>query len=308
MKYRLSCHRNVAYVNIAYFVQNIHSWRENPQSNLLNTYFVAFWFRSAFVYVIVSGQYSCIRRRHLVLLLYSAISLLHSHLFFEVIRIDSAVRVRYGCKSIFQSMIYSLGRCNLASVTLHDAVSCYKETRLNLYQRLAACPPLPWASGNPVAIQCAWNLDPSVHWNVTGIRIVGSQYVSSVLPVVFQWPSSVFQFYKLTLDHHRDTTGCEHQPVEFQWHSSVLVAPVVFQCVPIMQINTGSPLEHHWVLAWASVVLVASQCTSRCSGLPVWSSGIPVYWQNLVWGSLGQVTSQHATAYVCNRYGESCLS
>ena len=25
------------------------------------------------------------------------------------------------------------------------------------------------------------------------------------------------------------------------------------------------------------------------------SSGIPVYWQNLVWRSLGQVTSQHAT-------------
>ena len=85
---------------------------------------------------------------------------------------------------------------------------------------------------------------------------------ASVLPVVFQ-------LCKLTLDCHWDTTGCKHQPVWFQWHPSVLVAPVVFQCVPIMQINTGSPLEHHWVLASASVVPVASQCTCGSSGLPV---------------------------------------
>ena len=38
-----------------------------------------------------------------------------------------------------------------------------------------------------------------------------------------------------------------------------------------MQINTGSPLEHHWVLEFASVVPVASQCTCGPSGLPVWS-------------------------------------
>ena len=80
------------------------------------------------------------------------------------------------------------------------------------------------SSGNPVAIQCAWNLYPSVHWNATGEKLL----VASVLPVVFQ-------------------------------------------CVPIMQINTGSPLEHHWVLASASVVPVASQCTCGSSGLPVWS-------------------------------------
>ena len=113
-------------------------------------------------------------------------------------------------------------------------------------------------------------LDPSVHWNVTGEIIVGSQCASCVLPVVFQWSSSVFQLCKLTLDRHWNTTGCDHQPVWFQWHPSVLVAPVVFQC-----------------------------------GL---SSGIPVYWQNLVWRSLGQVTSQHATPHVSNWYGESCLS
>ena len=88
--------------------------------------------------------------------------------------------------------------------------------------------PLPWASGLPVAIQCTWNLDPSVHWNATGEINVGGQCASSGLPVAYQ-------------------------------------------CVPIMQINTGSPLGHHWVLASASVVPVASQCTCGSSGLPMCS-------------------------------------
>ena len=69
-----------------------------------------------------------------------------------------------------------------------------------------------WSSGGlPVAIQCAWNLDPSVHWNATGEIIVGSQCVSSVFQWSssgFQWSSSVFQLFKLTLDRHWDTTGC----------------------------------------------------------------------------------------------------
>ena len=60
------------------------------------------------------------------------------------------------------------------------------------------------SSGNPVAIQSAWNLDLSVHWNATG----ESQCASSGLPVAFQWSSSVFQLCKLTLDRHWDTTGC----------------------------------------------------------------------------------------------------
>ena len=55
----------------------------------------------------------------------------------------------------------------------------------------------------------------------------------------------------------------------FQWSS--IVSSVVFQCVPIMQINTVSPLEHHRVLASASVVPMASQCTCDSSGVPVWS-------------------------------------
>ena len=36
------------------------------------------------------------------------------------------------------------------------------------------------------------------------------------------------------------------------------MAPVVFQCVPIMQINTGLPLEDHWAIASASMVPVKS--------------------------------------------------
>ena len=40
--------------------------------------------------------------------------------------------------------------------------------------------PLPWASGNPVAFPCAWNLVSGVLWNATGERIVGSQCVSRV--------------------------------------------------------------------------------------------------------------------------------
>ena len=58
------------------------------------------------------------------------------------------------------------------------------------------------SSGNPVAIQCAWNLDPSVHWNATGEMPVCFQWSSSGLPVAFQWSSSVFQLCKLTLDCH----------------------------------------------------------------------------------------------------------
>ena len=97
------------------------------------------------------------------------------------------------------------------------------------------------------------------------------QWSFSGLPVALQWCSNVFQLCKLTLVRHWDTTGYYHQPVWFQWHPSVLMAPVVFHCVPIMLINTGAPLEHHWVLASASMVPVASQCTCGSSGLPVWS-------------------------------------
>ena len=176
-----------------------------------------------------------------------------------------------------------------------------KETTLTLSQ---------WSSsGNPVAIQCAWNLDPSVHWNATGEMPVVFQWSSSGFPVAFQWSSSVFQLCKLTLDRNWDTTGCKHEPVWFQWHPNVLVAPVVFQCVPIMQINTGSPLEHNWVLASASVVPVVSQCTCGSSGLPVRS--VQWYPSVLTESGLEVIRSGHFPACdpnVYNCYGVSCLS
>ena len=86
-----------------------------------------------------------------------------------------------------------------------------------------------------MAIQCAWNLDHSVHWNANGEKIL----VASAFPVCFEWSSNGF--------------------------------PMVFQCVTIIQINTGSPLGHHWELASAGVVPGASQCTCGSSGLPMWS-------------------------------------
>ena len=66
-------------------------------------------------------------------------------------------------------------------------------------------------------------------------------------------------------------------PLVHHWAlASVSVVPVASQCTcgssGLMQINTGSPLKHHWVLASVSVVPVASQCTCGASGLPVWSA------------------------------------
>ena len=61
-----------------------------------------------------------------------------------------------------------------------------------------------------------------------------------------------------------------------------------------MQINTGSPLEHHWVLASASVVPVASQCTCGSSGLPVWS--VQWYSSLLTESGLEVIRSDHFPA------------
>ena len=94
-------------------------------------------------------------------------------------------------------------------------------------------------------------------------------------PVVFQWQSSGNPVClelrpQCTLEcHWKKMLVASVLPVFFKWSFGGF--PVVFQCVPIMQINTGSPLEHHWVLASVSMVPVASQCTCGSSGLPVWS-------------------------------------
>ena len=49
--------------------------------------------------------------------------------------------------------------------------------------------PLPWASGNSEAVQWQSSVPwtSSVHWNATREKIGGSQCVSSVFLVCFQW-------------------------------------------------------------------------------------------------------------------------
>ena len=106
------------------------------------------------------------------------------------------------------------------------------------------------------------------------INILSTTFVPNLVtePVVFQWQSSVPGTYTPVytgMPLEKELFLASLLPVAFQRSSSGF--PVVFQCVPIMQINTGWPLEHHWVLASPSVVPVASQCTCGSSGLPVWS-------------------------------------
>ena len=109
--------------------------------------------------------------------------------------------------------------------------------------------------------------------NVCGRRSDFMKYNPYPEPVVFQWQSNGIPVClelgpQCTLECHWRNASV--LPVVFQWFSSGF--PVVIQCVPIMQINTGSPLGHHWVLTSASVVPVASQCTCGSSGLPVCSN------------------------------------
>ena len=82
--------------------------------------------------------------------------------------------------------------------------------------------PVPWASGLPVAIQCAWNLDPSVHWNATGEIIL----VASVLPVVFQGSSSGL-------------------PVDRKWDGSVKHYPISMFPGNSLQRQDTSPHSHY---------------------------------------------------------------
>ena len=124
-------------------------------------------------------------------------------------------------------------------------------------------------------------------------KIVGSQCASSGIPVAFQWSPRWFQWCKLTLVRHWNTTGCQHQPVWFQWYPSVIVAPVVFQCVPIMQ--------KHWIATGIPLGVSISQC--GYSGIPVylwlqWSSSV-VYrvvsqCSDRIWFGGHQVRSLHS--------------
>ena len=79
-----------------------------------------------------------------------------------------------------------------------------------------------------MAIQYSWNLDPNVHWNATGERIVGNQ--------CFQCAS------------------CG--------------PPAGFRCVPIMQINTGLPLGYHRVHNSENVLYIECQQNSKHRSLP----------------------------------------
>ena len=85
----------------------------------------------------------------------------------------------------------------------------YRVTTLTLSQ---------WSSsGNPVAIQCTWNLDPSVHWNATG-----------EMPVCFQWSSSGFPVVFQCVPIMQINTG---SPLGHHWvQASASVVPVASQC------------------------------------------------------------------------------
>ena len=73
------------------------------------------------------------------------------------------------------------------------------------------------SSGNPVAIQCAWNLDPSVYWNAT-----------REMPVCFQWSSSGFPVVFQCVPIMQINTG---SPLGHHWvQASASVYPVAFQC------------------------------------------------------------------------------
>ena len=74
---------------------------------------------------------------------------------------------------------------------------------------------------------------------------------------------------------------------------------LLFEGVPIMQINAGLSLGHHWTLASTSVVPVESQCTCGSSGVPACSN----YENDYLWIAtgrpLGDGISQCGSSVVC---------
>ena len=146
-----------------------------------------------------------------------------------------------------------------------------------------------------MAIQCASNLDPSVHWDATGEKLL----VTSVFPVVFQWPYSGLPVCSYYANKHWVATWTPLGASISQFGSSGISVYLWLQwsfSVPIMQINTGSPLEHHCVLASARVIPVVSQCTCGSSGLPVWS----VQWYPSVLTESGLEVIRSGHFPVCN--------
>ena len=72
------------------------------------------------------------------------------------------------------------------------------------------------SSGNPVAIRCAWKLDPSVHWNATGEMPVCFQWSSSGFPVVFQCVPIMLINTGSPLGHHWVLASASVVPVASQ--------------------------------------------------------------------------------------------
>ena len=81
-----------------------------------------------------------------------------------------------------------------------------------------------------------------------------------MFPVCFEWYSSGLPVVIQCVPIMQINTGLPfgyHWVLASMWFQllpSVLLTPVVFQCVLIMQIKAGLPLEHHWALASASMV------------------------------------------------------
>ena len=120
---------------------------------------------------------------------------------------------------------------------------------------------LPYASGIIMAIQCAWNLDPSVNWNATGGRIVGIQCVSSMLLVVFQCVP-IMRIY----------TGL---PLVLQWVlASASVVPVTSNCTCQ---SCKLTLDCHCKINWRWHQLVWFQCGSRVVWAFLCTLDQPVY-------------------------------
>ena len=106
-------------------------------------------------------------------------------------------------KTKSSQQVHQIGRLQQINVQ-HAKTHCHIITHSNLKPNLRqrnSCSVLTiirgsaltlsqWSSsGNPVAIQCAWNLDPSVHWNATGEMPVCFQWLSSGLPVCSNYQS-----------------------------------------------------------------------------------------------------------------------
>ena len=162
--------------------------------------------------------------------------------------------------------------------------------------------PLPCASGNSLVLQWQSSV-PEIFTPVyTRMPLEKEMLVASAFPLCFQCSSSGLPVVLQCVPIMQINT---ESPLGYQWDlasasvvpvvSQIIVGLVVFQCVPIMQINTGSPLGNHCLLTSASVVPVTSQCTCGSSGLPAWF--VQWYPSVLTESGLEVIGSGHSPAY-----------